>query len=211
MKLYSYVVAHDYGFAPNPFHGFCTLATCKPGIRKGAGVGDYVIGTGCSRHNRTGHLIYFMRVEQIITFDQYWTKPQFACKRPFMSASKTRAFGDNIYHRDPVTNLWLQESSFHSHPDGSPHPENTEHDTQSDRVLIGENFAYWGVAAPKIPSRFRNYKGDDICKRGQGYRVNFVPGLADDFIAWLGQIDERGYIGHPLDWTRKLGAFSAAS
>ncbi len=24
----------DYGFAPNPFHGICTLATCKPVIRR---------------------------------------------------------------------------------------------------------------------------------------------------------------------------------
>lgn len=34
MTLYSYVVAHDFGFAPNPFDGLCTLATCKPDIRK---------------------------------------------------------------------------------------------------------------------------------------------------------------------------------
>ncbi|MBW2740862.1 MAG: hypothetical protein JRE64_18905 [Deltaproteobacteria bacterium] len=25
-KLYSYVVDHDYGYAPNPFDGYCTLA-----------------------------------------------------------------------------------------------------------------------------------------------------------------------------------------
>ena len=25
-KLFSYVVDHDLGFAPNPFGGFCTLA-----------------------------------------------------------------------------------------------------------------------------------------------------------------------------------------
>ena len=30
MRLHSYVVARDYGFAPNPFLGVCTLATCKP-------------------------------------------------------------------------------------------------------------------------------------------------------------------------------------
>src|SRR5712671_5339411 len=35
MRLYSYVVARDFGFAPNPFFGVCTLATCKPDIRKG--------------------------------------------------------------------------------------------------------------------------------------------------------------------------------
>ena len=36
VRLYSYVFDHDYGFAPNPFHGVCTLATCKPSIREHA-------------------------------------------------------------------------------------------------------------------------------------------------------------------------------
>ena len=34
MTLFSYVIEHDLGFAPNPFHGVCTLACCKPQIRK---------------------------------------------------------------------------------------------------------------------------------------------------------------------------------
>ena len=32
-RIYSYVVRYDSGFAPNPFYGYCTLATCKPDIR----------------------------------------------------------------------------------------------------------------------------------------------------------------------------------
>ena len=200
MKLYSYIVAHDYGFAPNPFQGVCTLATCKPGIRNGAAIGDYVVGTGSSGHKKTGYLIYFMRVEKIVTFDQYWADSEFECKRPFLRGSKLRAFGDNIYHRNPANGLWIQESSFHSQPDGSPHPGNINHDTQSERVLIGKDFAYWGSAAVRIPPQFRNYGGDDICKKGQGYRVNFVAGLAEAFVAWMRQINQHGYIGRPLDW-----------
>jgi hypothetical protein len=34
----------DTGFAPNPFHDFLTLATCKPDIRKKAQIGDWVLG-----------------------------------------------------------------------------------------------------------------------------------------------------------------------
>lgn len=33
--VYEYVMTSDSGFAPNPFHGACTLACCKPKIRKG--------------------------------------------------------------------------------------------------------------------------------------------------------------------------------
>ena len=35
MIVYEYVMTSDSGFAPNPFHGACTLACCKPKIRKG--------------------------------------------------------------------------------------------------------------------------------------------------------------------------------
>ena len=44
MKIYSYIVKRDYGFAPNPFYGYCTLATCKPVIRKHAEIGDIIQG-----------------------------------------------------------------------------------------------------------------------------------------------------------------------
>src|SRR5262249_28669009 len=49
--LYSYVVDHDYGFAPNPFGGFCTLAKGKYGSNKRniveiAEVGDWIVGIG---------------------------------------------------------------------------------------------------------------------------------------------------------------------
>ena len=32
-RVFSYVVVHDTGFSPNPFHGLLTLACCKPLIR----------------------------------------------------------------------------------------------------------------------------------------------------------------------------------
>ena len=35
MIVYEYVMTSDSGFAPNPFYGACTLACCKPKIRKG--------------------------------------------------------------------------------------------------------------------------------------------------------------------------------
>lgn len=48
MSYFSYVVEHDYGLAPNPFGGYCSLAVCKPGIRgnENLKIGDWIIGTG---------------------------------------------------------------------------------------------------------------------------------------------------------------------
>ncbi|MCH7655569.1 MAG: hypothetical protein IIC95_06215, partial [Chloroflexi bacterium] len=111
MKLYTYVVARDYGFAPNPFFGFCTLATCKPLIRRHASIGDWVLGTGSRLHDREGHLVFAMLVTEILTFDQYWGDPRFGVKRPRLVGSVKQAYGDNIYHHGEDGIQWLQENS----------------------------------------------------------------------------------------------------
>src|SRR5712672_36303 len=99
MRLYSYVVARDYGFAPNPFMGVCTLATCKPKIRAKAKIGDWVVGTGVASRKRSGRLVYAMRVSAAMTFNEYWNDPRFQDKKPNMRGSKKQAFGDNIYSK----------------------------------------------------------------------------------------------------------------
>lgn len=43
-NIFRYIVAYDHGTAPRPYGGVCTLAICKPTIRKAARVGDWVIG-----------------------------------------------------------------------------------------------------------------------------------------------------------------------
>ncbi len=95
-KGYSYVLATDSGFAPNPFYGVLTLATCKPIVRKVAQMGDYLIGIAPSRY---GHgLSYMAKISKGMTFDEYWRDERFRCKRPEMSQKNERFFGDNIYH-----------------------------------------------------------------------------------------------------------------
>jgi hypothetical protein len=46
MKLCSYIIKNDTGFAPNPFWGYCTLAACTPN-HMGLHLypGDWIIGT----------------------------------------------------------------------------------------------------------------------------------------------------------------------
>lgn len=199
MRLFSYVVARDYGFAPNPFHGFCTLATCKPEIRRTAAVGDWIIGTGSKGNRLQGHLVYAMHVSEALTFDEYWSCPRFARKRPDLHGSKKVAFGDNIYHR-ARTGTWMQENSHHSLPSGSANPGNVSHDTRVDRVLISEHFVYFGGDAPLIPSRFRDFQGVDVCLGGRGHRCHFPEQLVEAFVAWLEDLPLCGYAGRPQDW-----------
>ena len=61
--LFTYVVLHDTGAAPNPFWGTCTLVICKPRIRRAAQVGDWVVGTGSAESpigDRRKHVVYAM-------------------------------------------------------------------------------------------------------------------------------------------------------
>ncbi len=86
MRLYSYKVRYDIGFAPNPFHGVCTLATCKPRIRAGASVGDWVVGVGSASQGTLGRLVFGMQVEEKMTFDEYWDDERFQSKKPIVAA-----------------------------------------------------------------------------------------------------------------------------
>lgn len=201
LRLHSYVVARDYGFAPNPFFGFCTLATCKPRIRKIAAIGDWVVGTGSKTRGRDGYVVYGMRVTEALTFDEYWNDARFRNKRPYMRGSKKQAFGDNIYHRNKKTGAWMQADSHHSFSDGTPNTSNIANDTQTNRILISNDYIYWGGSGPAIPKRFRSYDGIDICGK-RNHKNGFSESMVVDFVAWLHSFDDHGYCGVPLDWVR---------
>ncbi len=74
MRLFSYRIRYDAGSAPNPFWNSCTLAICKPCIRKAAEVGDWVVGTGSTLARMgdiSGKVVYTMRVSQKMTMQEY--------------------------------------------------------------------------------------------------------------------------------------------
>lgn len=158
-KAYSYIVARDYGFAPNPFYGVLTLATCKPGIRKTASVGDLIIG--CSDKAHGNKLIYVALVSEVLTFDQYWNDLRFAKKKPVMNGSLKKLYGDNIYHHDANGN-WMQEDSHHANDDGTINEHNLKRDTgQTDKVLVSKEFIYLGKSMMNLPAEYSSciYKG----------------------------------------------------
>jgi hypothetical protein len=141
-----------------------------------------------------------MCVTETMTFEEYWRDQRFIDKRPNLHGSKKQAFGDNIYHRHPRARRWCQEDSHHSLPNGQQNPRNIKHDTQVDRVLISDDYIYWGGSGPQIPARFRNH-GADICA-GRGYKNSFPQEMIEGIIAWLRSRGDKGYCGVPLDWSR---------
>jgi Nucleotide modification associated domain 2 len=206
-QLYSYVVRRDYGFAPNPFHGWCTLATCKPKIRSTAQRGDWVLGTGSKAYGLDGRIVYAMRVDEVCSFDQYWADPRFACKRPRLRGSLKQIYGDNIYHR-ASSGAWEQADSHHSLACGAPNQLNVMHDTSVDRVLLSQRFVYFGERALAVPEEFRSFGEErkDVCMGRQGHRV-LTGAIREGFVAWLEETQQEwGVLGLPVEFRRHARA-----
>ncbi len=73
-RLFTYTIPVDDGAAPNPFRGMCSLVICKPGIRRVAKPDDWVAGLGSMNApsgDLSGHLVYAMRVEEVLTLREY--------------------------------------------------------------------------------------------------------------------------------------------
>lgn len=145
MKAYSYIVSRDYGFAPNPFGKHCTLATCKPVIRKNASVGDFIFGlTSKSQGNK---LIYALKITEKVSFNEYWNNQIYSYKKPVLNGSLITKFGDNIYYFDDYNKCWNQADSHHSYENGVTNFHNLNRDTKTNAVLISEDFYYFGKSA----------------------------------------------------------------
>lgn len=139
-----------------------------PVIRRTAKLGDWLIGMGGRDLEATGRCIYAMRITGHLTFNEYWNSERFRGKRPARNGSRRTMVGDNIYHTDPKTGKWLQEDSVHSQPNGEQDMPNTDHDTETDRILFSEEFFYFGENAPTVPSKLLETIG---YRNGRGHRV----------------------------------------
>ena len=180
-RVYIYVVDRDFGFAPNPFHGYCSLATCKPKIRQHAQVNDWVIGVGGGRLDATGKCIYAMRITEKLTFNEYWSNRAYRDKKPVRNGSSKMMVGDNIYAYDTASQKWQQADSHHSNADGSINYHNLDVDTQTDKVLISRHFYFFGKDAPVIAG---DLLSDIGYKNGRNYRV-FDLECCGGLISWL--------------------------
>ena len=209
MRLFTYIVARDYGFAPNPFGGVCTLATCKPKIRRTASVGDWIAGIASKKYCRVPSLLYMMRVDEVSTYNEYWKDSRFQKKKPSRTSSVKQLFGDNIYHRN-AKGQWIQADSHHSLEDGTPNLRNIDNDTQSEGVLIGWRYAYWGSNAIKIPGEFLDYDGDAI-SLNRGYKYHYSDRFVNAFVQWFESLKAQGHFAPPVLWQTRGATWSKPS
>lgn len=189
-NAYSYIIARDYGFAPNPFHGFLTLATCKPEIRKRALVGDFVSGNAGVHFDYK--LIFMMKVSAVISFDKYWSDSQYERKKPVMNGSLIKLWGDNIYHHNE-SGGWVQENSHHSLEGGRVNMKNLNRDTgKTDRVLISTDFIYLGKSMISLPKEF-----DSCLCKNRGHKRPEVGRVEKMWNYLVSLYPEKGLIDNP--------------
>ena len=203
-SLFSYVVRYDSGFAPNPFHGYCTLATCKPKIRQHARIGDWVVGTGSNARGvrRGGHLVYAMRVTEVLSTAEFWNDSRFENKKPNLFYSWVVASGDNIY--EPLSRgRWRQLSSYHSREDGSRMDDHVVRDTAVERILVSDDFVYFGGEGPQLLVEFRDGGDRHIVCVHRNYRRVRNESIIRAFENWIRSLAELGFQGKPWDWIER--------
>lgn len=198
-RLFSYTIPVDDGAAPNPFHGMCSLAICKPTIRRVAEKDDWVVGLG-SRNapsgDLSGRLVYAMRVEEVISLADYDRQaPQDWPHRIPIPTSRDLAdrLGDCIYDYssgDPPR----QRTGVHA-------PGNMKADLGGTNVLLSRDFYYFGSSAIPLPRDLL-----PICHQGRGHKSNANAPYVARFVHWVrglglggGQI--YGWPDWVIDWS----------
>lgn len=197
LRLFSYKMTHDTGFAPNPFHGFLTLANCKPKIREKKTIGDWIAGFTSKELNgdkvRDERLIYLMKVTSKINYKEYWENPKYAAKKPIMSSEKleNRA-GDNIYEPIGINKFKQIKNVNHDQND-------VNRDLRGKYVLISDSFYYFGFSAIHIPNEFR--PSLSIYSSPDGSQTHDVVKVSK-FLNYMEKNFSFGIIDFPHKWPR---------
>lgn len=176
-RLFTYTIPIDDGAAPNPFDGMCSLAICKPGIRRVANEGDWVAGLGSKNApsgDLSGRLVYAMRVERVLTLEEYDQEAQQSWPHripDINSEALADRLGDCIYAFEG--DAPRQRRSVHG-------PGNVETDLGGANVLISKDFYYFGRSAKALPDHLR-----PICHQTQGHRSTSNDPYFDEFVVWV--------------------------
>jgi len=191
-RLFTYCIPYDDGAAPNPYWGVCTLAICKPVIRRTAKEGDWIVGTGSkntlSGNDFRGCVVYAMEVADVLPMEKYdaWTKAKLPEKLPDVSnKSLRRRVGDSIYdfsHRPPKQRKGVHEEG------------NRSTDLGGNNVLLSRNFFYFGNRPLRLPKQLT-----PIIHQTQGHKVDANQKYVGAFLDWIqGQdLDKNCLLGEP--------------
>ncbi len=178
MTLYSYCIPYDSGAAPNPYWGTCTLVICKPGIRRLAKTGDWVVGLGSAASpigDISGQVVFAMRVSAIMPMEEYdrFCKRNLRGKIPnWRSRVFEKKVGDCIYDfssgERPAIRLGVHDE------------RNRRRDLSGENALLSDHFYYFGDHPRPLPQHLR-----PIIQQTQGYKSSANAPYVEPFIVWI--------------------------
>lgn len=180
VRILRYVVRIDQGGSPNPYHGCCSLAVCKPQIRRSAQVGDWIIGL---RSRANDQVVCAMRVDEVLPLGDYWRDSRFRAKRP-----GHRGPPDNFYRADQSGSLVRVANTLHG-------TKLATGDISGRNALVSWHFWYFGDRSPELPTDLVH-----LIHSGQGHSVR-ANRRSDDvpkLLAWLAHWPP-GINGVPID------------
>jgi len=197
-RLFTYKVAHDGGSAPNPFFDFCTLAICKPAIRRVAKKGDVIVGLDCGKEEL--RIIYCMEVASSVPWEEY------------IRLCEAGEFGKEYNLKGKVPRnkydqgdcIWKDANNYFDSLDSwSEHSEvgDFNRDVENGKnVLIGEKFWYFGKG-----NQHSIYLSNELKKiiPGRGHRSNSNNCYRDLFVQFFNasliacNIASTGKMGNP--------------
>ncbi len=192
MTLYSYCLRFDDGAAPNPYWGVCTLAICKPAIRRTAKKGDWVVGLG-STHSPIGDIsravVYAMKVTEILSMAEYddYTRSELTRKIPdWGNTDFRRRVGDSIYDYGAG-----QEPTLRA---GVHLETNRATDLGGCSVLVSNHFFYFGDKPVHLPEELM-----PIVHRTQGHKSLANAQYEEPFVDWIEAMESepRLVLGQP--------------
>lgn len=144
-KLFVYRIVTDAGTAPHVSNGYLTLTLCKPGIRKAAKVGDYVLALVALQHleksntNRLWKAAYLFKVTEVVGITNYqgWCEthaPDKICTENFLEGN----------------------CQYNSNGEWRPGPHSSaeiKRNLSGKYSLISNLFAAWTSRTPRILDR----------------------------------------------------------
>lgn len=193
--LYSYILKHDSGAAPNPFWGKCTLTICKPAIRRTAKIGDWIIGTGSKNsrlkdgnlHDLSGCIVYAMKVsdvKSIADYDAFCGKSLKNKIPKWFSKDWRRRMGDCIYDYSSGSKPIMRK--------GVHKEENRKRDLSGLNALVSNHFYYFGEEARPLPKHLKA-----IVKKSQGHLKIQNPELIAGFLKWIKKFRKNKIYANP--------------
>ncbi len=135
-----------------------------------------------------------MRVDEKLTFDQYFNDKRFSAKIPDFSRKEVIfKCGDNIYKPLPDGNF-QQLRSMHS-KENEEDQEQKKKDLEGKYVLISKTFYYFGSKAIPLPKDFYELKV------GRGHKCNFSTDFIKSFLDFIRQ-HPQGINAPPSIWPK---------